>query len=117
MNTTAKKTGRGGLLNIEFKDKDALYMAYMPFIKNGGLFLQTRHAYEIGDELFLIMMLPDESEKTPAACQVVWITPAGAQSNRKPGIGVQFRDKGLARTKIETHLAGMLTSDKPTFTM
>ncbi|RXE02893.1 PilZ domain-containing protein, partial [Xanthomonas perforans] len=49
-----------------------------------------------------------------------WTTPAGAQGNRAAGIGVQFPDgpEGEAvRNKIETLLAGLTTSDKPTHTM
>jgi len=108
---------RGGLLNVKFDDRNSLYMAYMPFIKNGGVFIQTTNLYNIGDEIFLVMTLPDETEKTPAACRVVWVTPKEAQSNKKPGIGVQFRDKGIARSKIENILAGALQSENPTFTM
>jgi len=108
---------RGGLLNIKFEDRDNLYLAYMPFIKNGGVFIQTSNLFDVGDELFLVMRLPDQTEKTPAACRVVWVTPKGAQNNKKPGVGVQFRDKGEARAKIENILAGALNSEKPTYTM
>ena len=48
------------------------------------------------------------------------ITPAGSQGNRAAGIGVQFNDSSdgeAARTKIESMLAGILGSDKPTYTM
>ena len=109
---------RGGLLNIRFADKEALYLAYMPFISNGGVFIQTNNLYKIGDELFLVMSLPeDNNEKTPAACRVVWVTPREAQNNKMPGVGVQFRDKGVARAKIENILAGALKSELPTHTM
>ena len=30
-----------GILSLTIKDKGALYAAYMPFIKNGGLFIPT----------------------------------------------------------------------------
>ena len=30
-----------GLLTLTIKDKSALYLAYMPFVKNGGLFIPT----------------------------------------------------------------------------
>ena len=33
--------GRQGILSLTIKDKSALYAAYMPFIKNGGLFIPT----------------------------------------------------------------------------
>jgi type IV pilus assembly protein PilZ len=50
----------------------------------------------------------------------VWITPQGAQGNRVTGIGVQFTESAeaeIVKGKIETLLAGILDSDKPTHTM
>jgi type IV pilus assembly protein PilZ len=48
----------------------------------------------------------------------VWITPAGAQGNRAAGVGIQFSDEdGVARTKIEAILGGVLKSSRPTHTM
>ena len=67
-----------------------------------------------------MLTLLDDKERLPVAGQVVWITPSGAQGNRVAGIGVQFsasREGETVRGKIETHLAGMLSGDKPTFTM
>jgi type IV pilus assembly protein PilZ len=52
------------------------------------------------------------------AGKVAWITPKGAQGNRAAGVGVQFNDgDNTARSRIETHLAGALKSDRPTHTM
>ena len=31
-----------GLLTLTIKDKSALYLAYMPFVRNGGLFIPTK---------------------------------------------------------------------------
>ncbi|HYQ72061.1 MAG TPA: PilZ domain-containing protein [Gammaproteobacteria bacterium] len=110
---------RQGILSLTIKDKSALYAAYMPFIKGGGLFIPTKKSYQIGDEVFMLLTLMDESEKLPVAGKIVWITPAGAQGNRAAGIGVQFSDQddGVARNKIEGYLAGALGSDRPTHTM
>ncbi|HEC30378.1 MAG TPA: pilus assembly protein PilZ [Gammaproteobacteria bacterium] len=111
--------GRQGILSLTIKDKSALYAAYMPFVKNGGLFIPTNKNYQLGDEVFMLLTLMDESEKLPVAGTIVWITPKGAQGNRASGIGVQFsnQDNGGARNKIETYLAGALTADRPTHTM
>ncbi len=112
------KGSRQGILSLTIKDKSALYAAYMPFVKNGGLFVPTNKSYEIGDEVFMLLTLMDESEKIPIAGQVVWVTPRGAQGNRTAGIGVQFsEDDAAANAKIEEYLAGMLNSDRPTHTM
>ena len=109
---------RNGILSLTIKDKSVLYAAYMPFIKNGGLFIPTNKSYKLGDEVFMLLNLMDEPEKIPVACKVVWITPKGAQGNRAAGVGVQFNDgDNTARNKIETYLAGALKSDRPTHTM
>jgi type IV pilus assembly protein PilZ len=112
-------TPRQGILSLTIKDKSALYAAYMPFIKGGGLFIPTKKSYQIGDEVFMLLTLMDETEKLPVAGKIVWITPPGAQGNRAAGIGVQFSDQddGVARNKIEGYLAGALDSDRPTHTM
>jgi type IV pilus assembly protein PilZ len=107
-----------GILSLTIRDKAVLYAAYMPFIKNGGLFIPTNKVFAPGDEVFMLLKLIDESEKIPVAGTVVWVTPPGAQGNRAAGIGVQFNDvDGLARNKIETALAGQLNSDKQTHTL
>ena len=114
-----KKGPKHGILSLNIKDKAVLYAAYMPFIKEGGLFIPTGKNYELGDEVFMLLSLMDEKEKIPVAGKIVWITPKGAQGNRAAGVGVQFspQDKGVARGKIETHLAGTLESDRATHTM
>jgi len=115
----AESTIRSSILNLAIKDKNALYMAYMPFINNGGLFIPTNRQYEIGQEIFVLLKLADEPQPLPISGKVVWKTPAGSQNNQVQGIGIQFLDQDglVARDKIETHLAGALGSDRPTYTM
>lgn len=109
---------RNGILSLTIKDKAVLYAAYMPFVKNGGLFIPTNKHYSLGDEVFMLLNLMDEAEKIPVAGRVVWVTPKGAQGNRAAGVGVQFNDQDdTAAKKIETYLAGSLESDRPTHTM
>ena len=111
--------GSRGILSLAIKDKGSLYAAYIPFIKNGGLFIPTTKSYKIDDEVFMLLSLMDEPERLPVAGNVVWITPPNAQGNRTAGIGVQFskQDNGQTRNKIETLLAGALQADRPTHTM
>lgn len=110
--------GRNGILSLTIKDKAVLYAAYMPFIEHGGLFIPTNKSYRLGDEVFMLLNLMDETEKIPVAGKVVWLTPKGAQSNRAAGIGVQFSDQDkMALNKIETYLAGSVESERPTHTM
>ncbi|CAL1239631.1 PilZ domain-containing protein [Candidatus Methylocalor cossyra] len=110
---------RQGILSLTIKDRHILYAAYMPFVKNGGLFIPTSRPYRLGDEVFMLLNLMDEPERIPIAGRIVWITPKGAEGNRAPGIGVQFNpdDNGATRARIENHLAGLLHSHRPTHTL
>jgi len=112
-----KIPGRSGILNLTIQDKAVLYAAYMPFIKNGGLFIPTNKTYKLGDEVFLLLNLMEEPEKIPVAGRIVWITPAGAQGNRQAGVGIQLEGDNKLRAKIETYLAGSVQSDRATHTM
>jgi type IV pilus assembly protein PilZ len=114
-----KAISKPGLLTLTIKDKSALYLAYMPFVKNGGLFVPTQSSYVLGDDVFMLLNLMGESEKLPVAGRVIWVTPKGVTGRRVPGIGVQFseQDHGSTQKKIENYLAGALGGDKPTHTM
>ena len=113
-----KQSSRNGILSLTIKDKAVLYSAYMPFLDNGGLFVPTNKAYSLGDEVFMLLTLMDESVKIPISGKVVWVTPRGAQGNRTAGIGVKFSEQDAsANAKIENYLAGTLSSDRPTHTM
>lgn len=115
----APASGRQGIMSLSLKDKGALYAAYMPFIKNGGMFIPSAKTYQLGDEVFILLTLMDETEKLPVAGRVVWLTPKGAQGNRPAGIGVQFSeiDGGATRSKIEGYLAGLLQAERATNTL
>lgn len=111
---------RQAILPLNIKDKAALYSAYMPAIRGGGLFVPTTQRFRLGDEIFLLLHLEEEGERLPISGKVVWVTPEGAQSGAIPGVGVQFNDTPdgeTARSKIETVLAAMLNSDRPTHTI
>jgi type IV pilus assembly protein PilZ len=109
---------RSGILSLTIKDKAVLYAAYMPFIQGGGLFIPTSKQYQLGEEVFMLLKLMEEPEKIPVAGKIIWVTPKGAQGNKVAGIGVQFTgDETLAKDKVETYLAGALSSDRLTHTM
>jgi type IV pilus assembly protein PilZ len=109
---------RSGILSLTIKDKAVLYAAYMPFIQGGGLFIPTSKQYQLGEEVFMLLKLMEEPEKIPVAGKIIWVTPKGAQGNKVAGIGVQFTgDETMAKDKVETYLAGALSSDRLTHTM
>jgi type IV pilus assembly protein PilZ len=97
-----------------------MYAAYMPFLKNGGIFVPTSKQYRIGDEIYLILSLMDDPNKYPLAGKVAWITPAGANNNKTQGIGLQFPEdeSGLrVKQRIEEILGAALRSTRATHTL
>jgi type IV pilus assembly protein PilZ len=119
MNPMGTFGGQQRILSFVIKDKSALYASYMPFVKNGGLFIPTTKRYQLGDEIFLLLQLMDEPDRIPVAGKVIWVTPPGAEGNRSVGVGIQFseQDKGVARHKIEEYLVGVINSERQTHTM
>ncbi len=118
--TPAATTGRQSSISmLAIKDKKQLYKSYMSFIANGGLFIPTKRMYKMGEEVFMLLVLMDETERLPIAGTVVWKTPEGSDANRVAGIGIQLsnKDGGKVKDRIEMYLAGALELDRPTHTM
>ncbi|MFT6409140.1 MAG: type IV pilus assembly protein PilZ [Arenicella sp.] len=110
---------RNSVISIAIKDKQALYMSYMPFIENGGLFVPTQKDYGLGDEMFLLVKIMDEIEPVHISGKVIWVSPPGALGNRPRGVGVQFNGDGARITKelIESKLGASVSLTRATHTM
>ncbi|MGB9989898.1 PilZ domain-containing protein [Massilia sp. SM-13] len=111
---------RPTVLSLAIKEKAALYAAYMPFLKNGGIFVPTQKPYKIGDEIYLILTLMDDPNKYPIAGKVVWITPPSAHNNKAQGVGLHFPDDETGqrtRLRIEEILGAALRSSRATHTL
>lgn len=110
---------RPAVLSLSIKEKAALYAAFMPYLKNGGVFVPTTRPYQLGDDVYLILTLLDDPTKIPVAGKVVWVSPP-AGGNKTPGIGVHFPgdETGIsARKRIEDALGAALKSARPTHTL
>ncbi len=108
-----------GVLSLAIKEKSALYAAYMPYLKGGGLFIPTNKSFNMGEEIFMLLSLVDDPVKLKVVGKVVWVSPI-IHGTRPQGIGVQFSEKdgGLeVKNKIEAILGGALKSNRPTHTM
>ena len=118
-NTDQQAANKPGVLSLAIKEKAALYTAYMPYIKGGGLFIPTNKTFNIGDEVFMLLSLIDDPARLKVVGKVVWISPV-AHSGRPQGIGVQFSEKdggNEVKNKIEAILGGALKSNRATHTM
>jgi type IV pilus assembly protein PilZ len=119
-NTNPSTVSRPGVLSLNIREKAALYAAYMPFLKGGGIFIPTNRQYQLGEEVFMLLSLMDDPQRIAVQGKVVWLTPEGVQGNRTQGIGVQFTNDetgASARAQIEKILGEMLASNRPTHTM
>jgi type IV pilus assembly protein PilZ len=113
-------SARPSVLSLAIKEKAALYAAYMPFLKNGGIFVPTNKPYKLGDDIYLILSLMDDGSKYPVAGKVAWLTPAGANNNKAQGIGVHFPgdESGVrVRHRIEEILGAAISSSRATHTL
>ena len=111
---------RPSVIQLVFREKGALYAAYIPLLSDGGLFVPTTREYRLGEDIYLLLSLPDDPQRYPVAGKVGWITPANASGGRTQGVGVRFPvdEKSRAlRGRIEETLGTSLSSAKPTQTI
>jgi len=106
------------IFNLEFSTERELYHSYMPFLKQGGLFIRTTEQYQLGKEVMLEIILPDSLESSKVRGTICWLTPVGAQNGTPAGIGISFDDDPeQLRNQIEKSLGRFLNSADPTLTM
>ena len=117
---TSNNTPRPSVIQLAIKEKAALYAAYIPIFSEGGVFVPTSRDYRLGDDVYVLLSLPDEPQRYPIAGKVAWVTPGKAAGNRTQGVGIQFPkdDKSKAlKLKIEEILGAHLASDRVTQTI
>ena len=116
----AAGAARPSVIQLVFREKGALYAAYMPVFSEGGLFVPTTRDYKLGEDIYLLLSLPDDPQRYPVAGKVGWITPPNASGGRTQGVGVRFpgdeKTRGL-KIKIEELLGTQISSAKPTQTI
>ena len=111
---------RPSVLQLALKEKGALYAAFIPLFADGGIFVATTRDFRLGDDVYVLLTLPDDPQRYPVAGKVGWVTPAGAGGNRTQGIGVRFPkdEKSIQlKAKIEQILGASMASDRPTQTL
>ena len=117
----ATPTGaRPSVIQLVFREKAALYAAYMPLFSDGGLFVPTTREYRLGEDIYLLLSLPEDPQRYPVAGKVGWVTPANASGGRTQGVGVRFptdEKTRVLRIKIEEILGTSISSAKPTQTI
>ncbi len=120
MSTPPASTPRPSVIQLSIKEKAALYAAYIPMFTEGGVFIPTSREYSLGDDVYVLLSLPEDMQRYPVAGKVAWVTPAKAAGGRTQGVGIMFPKDEKSRTlklKIEEILGAHLVSDRPTQTM
>lgn len=120
MSTTPTSTPRPSVIQLSIKEKAALYAAYIPLFSEGGVFIPTTREYVLGDDVYVLLSLPEDPQRYPIAGTVAWITPAKAAAGRSQGVGILFpkdEKSRLLKLKIEEILGAQIGSDRPTQTM
>src|SRR3954464_14466654 len=105
---------RPSVVQLAIKEKAALYAAYIPLFKEGGVFIPTARDYKLGDDIYVLLSLPEDTQRYPVAGKVAWVTPAKASGARTQGVGILFpRDEKsrLLKLKIEELLGANMASD------
>ena len=116
----APEVSRPGVFTLVIRSKAALYAAWIPLLKGGGIFLPSSRSHSLGEEVLILLTLLDDPNKIPLQGTVAWINPAHAAGNRPQGIGVQLQDGDAGRElrkRVEGLLAGALQSARPTHTI
>jgi|Transcript_1423 type IV pilus assembly protein PilZ len=116
----AASGARPSVIQLVFREKSALYAAYIPAFTDGGLFVPTTRDYKLGEDVYLLLALPDDNQRYPVAGKVAWLTPANASAGRTQGVGVRFpgdEKTRLIRLRIEEILGTAVSSSKPTQTL
>lgn len=111
---------RPSVIQLAIKEKAALYAAYIPLFTEGGVFIPTTRDYRLGDDVYVLMSLPDDNQRYPVAGKVAWVTPAKAAGTRTQGVGIQFpkdEKSRMLKNKIEEILGAHLSSDRTTQTI
>ena len=110
--------GKVGVLVLEIKDEAELYKHYMSFVQGGAIFVPTKKAHELGDDIFFLLSIYLCIDPIAMTGKVVWVTHKGSVSSNKEGVGVQFTDEQAElKIQIEQALTGKVNSHHPTLTM
>lgn len=111
---------RPSVIQLSIKEKAALFAAYIPLFETGGIFVPSARDHRLGDDLYLLISLPEDPQRYPIAGKVAWITPARSAGNRTQGVGVRFPSDDVSqqlKMRIEEILGSRLGSDRPTQTI
>lgn len=110
---------RRGTFSVALRSRAALYAAWIPLLRNGGLFIPCDQEHSLGEEILLLVTVLEEPSIVLRG-HVAWVSPPQSTGSRPQGIGVHLAEGDPTRdfkTRVEGLLATALNSSRPTHTM
>ena len=107
---------RPSVIQLAIKDAAELHASYVSMFTDGGVFIPTPREYRLGDEIYVLLSLPEDKQRYPVAGKVGWVTPARAANGRPQGIGIVFptdEKTRLLKLKIEDILGTYPGHERP----
>ncbi len=120
MSNLSSAAPRPSVIQLAIKEKAALHAAYIPLFSEGGIFIPTMREYQLGNDIYVLLSLPNDPQRYPVAGKVAWVTPAKAAGGRTQGVGILFPKDEKSRAlklKIEEILGPDLACDRSTHTI
>lgn len=96
---SSSEEGKPASLSMAIAEKSSLHACFMPFIKDGGLFVPTTEKFSLHDEVVLHLRLVEDGKKLLIPGRVVWISPGVGHRGTSPGVGLQFTGDQRLRVK------------------
>lgn len=108
----------GGIIHANISDIETLYASYMPYVVGGGLFIPTKQPVTLGEEVFVLATLPEQSQKIPLTGKVIWISQK-QNGIKLQGFGMQLTgEKGVYyKSEAEKILTGIKSEGRTSYTM
>ena len=104
--------------SLNIKNQNELYQHFMPFVKNGGFFVSSKHGFALGDSVQLRLALYLVDELVAAQRTVIWVSSNGDSSLDIQGVGVQLTaSEGELVSTIKCLLDDIPQTYKSTLTM
>lgn len=107
-------------LTAQFRDNLGLAQAWMPFIKNGALFVPSAQRPALGDAAFVLVTLESTGQRYAVSGKVVWLSALSPEPGQVAGVGIQFGEDDVSRnlvSQIQALLGNMQSSLKKTATL
>ena len=108
----------GGIIQVNIPDRATLQASYMGYVQGGGLFVPSKQKVKMGQEIFILATLPEQSQKIPLTGKVIWVSQK--QNGIKPqGFGIQLSgDKGIFfKNEAERLTTGLKSAGRRSYTM